>query len=176
MAGDPVLEYWATIMNRTPISPELMAQWKRLVDHGIEAWSRALSEVMATDEFAQLLGTSIEQWLAAQASITGNRVQPAAQATQLAAVVTQLTVLAAQLSRLEERIAHIEKRITSSISSTADETAIREPAAHEMAIRESAAGEAAIRESTGAQSVARRSVAGSSSARIPRRSRRRRAA
>jgi hypothetical protein len=156
MAGDPVLEYWAAIMERTPISPELMAQWKRVMDHGIEAWSRALSEVMATDEFAQLLGTSIEQWLAAQASMTGNRVQPAAQLTQLAAVATQLTALGAQLSRMEERLAQVEERITSSIPS--------------------AAGEAAIRESTGAHSAARRSVAGSASARIPRRSRRRRAA
>src|SRR6059036_2887711 len=102
MAADPVVEYWAEIMKRTPISPELMAQWKRVMDQGIEAWSRALSEVMATDEFAQLLGTSIEQWLAAQASMTGNRVQPAAQLTQLTAVATQLTALGAQLSRMEE--------------------------------------------------------------------------
>ena len=110
MAADPVVEYWAEIMKRTPISPELMAQWKRVMDHGIEAWSRALSEVMATEEFAQLLGTSIEQWLAAQASITGNRAQTPAHATQLPA-------LAAQLSRIEERIAQIEERIASSAES-----------------------------------------------------------
>jgi hypothetical protein len=155
MAGDPVLEYWAEIMKRTPISPELMAQWKRVMDQGIEAWSRALSEVMATDEFAQLLGTSIEQWLAAQASITGNRAQPAAQATQLAAVATQLTVMAAQLSRLEERISQVEERIASSVAS--------------------AAGEAAIRESAAAH-AAQRSAAKSASARVPRRSRGRRPA
>ena len=112
MAADPVVEYWAEIMKRTPISPELMAQWKGVMDHGIEAWSRALSEVMATEEFAQLLGTSIEQWLAAQASITGNRAQPPAHATQLPA-------LAAQLSRIEERIAQIEERIASSAESAA---------------------------------------------------------
>ena len=112
MAADPVVEYWAEIMKRTPISPELMAQWKRVMDHGIEAWSRALSEVMATEEFAQLLGTSIEQWLAAQASITANRAQPPAHATQLPA-------LAAQLSRIEERIAQIEERIASSAGSAA---------------------------------------------------------
>jgi hypothetical protein len=179
MAGDPVLEYWAEIMKRTPISPELMGQWKRVMDHGIEAWSRALSEVMATDEFAQLLGTSIEQWLAAQASITGNRAQPAVQATQatqLAAVATQLTVIAAQLSRLEERMSHVEERITSSVASAAGAAVTRESATTgETAIRESAAGEAAIRESGAAQAV-RRSTAKSASARMPRRSRGRRAA
>ena len=116
MAADPVVEYWAEIMKRTPISPELMAQRKRVMDHGIEAWSRALSEVMATEEFAQLLGTSIEQWLAAQASITGNRAQPPAHATQLLA-------LAAQLNRIEERIAHIEERIASSAESAAEAAA-----------------------------------------------------
>jgi len=156
MAGDPVLEYWATIMSRTPISPELMAQWKRVMDHGIEAWSRALSEVMATDEFAQLLGTSIEQWLAAQASMTGNRAQPAAPPTQLAAVATQLTVLAAQLNRMEERLAHVEERIAASTA----------PAARESALSESAAGE----------SAARRSATRSASARMPRKGNRRRAA
>ena len=118
MAADPVVEYWAEIMKRTPISPELMAQWKRVMDHGIEAWSRALSEVMATEEFAQLLGTSIEQWLAAQASITGNRTPPTPQATQLPA-------LAAQLNRIEERIAHIEERIASTAESAAGATAVQ---------------------------------------------------
>ena len=91
MAADPILEAWAQMMKRPPITPEMMVQWKGLVDRSIEAWSRALSEVMATDEFAQLLGASIEQWLAAQASVTGNRAQP-------------LPALAAQLGRIEERL------------------------------------------------------------------------
>src|SRR5437867_11172319 len=112
MAADPVVEYWAEIMKRTPISPELMAQWKRVMDHGIEAWSRALSEVMATEEFAQLLGTSIEQWLAAQAPITRNRAQPPAQATQPPA-------LAAQVRRYDERPGPIEARIDSSAAPAA---------------------------------------------------------
>jgi septal ring factor EnvC (AmiA/AmiB activator) len=127
MAADPVLEYWAEIMRRTPVTPEVMAQWKRLLDHGIEAWSRALSEVMATEEFAQLLGASIEQWLAAQASITGNRAQPAALTTQLTAVTTQLTALAAQLSRLEERIGHVEERIASMPESTVAAASVPTP-------------------------------------------------
>jgi hypothetical protein len=112
MAADPVLEYWAEMMKRTPISPEVMAQWKALADRSLEAWSRALSEVMATDEFAQLLGASIEQWLAAQASVTGNRAQPPA--------------LAAQLGRIEERLRQLEERLDSG-ESTAGEAAARAP-------------------------------------------------
>ena len=113
MAADPVLEYWAEILRRTPVTPDVMAQWKRLLDHGIEAWSRALSEVMATDEFAQLLGTSIEQWLAAQPPATGNP--------------TQLTALGAQLSRLEERLRQLEERLENSGASTAGAASARTP-------------------------------------------------
>jgi len=103
MAADPVLEYWAEMMKRTPITPEVMAQWKAVADRSLEAWSRALSEVMATDEFAQLLSASIEQWLAAQASVAGNRAQP-----------PQMTALAAQLSRVEDRLRQIEERVAKS--------------------------------------------------------------
>jgi hypothetical protein len=98
MATDPVVEYWAEMMKRMPISPEVMVQWKRVMDHSLEAWSRALSEVMATEDFARLLGTSIEQWLATQAPpITANG--------------GELTALATQVGRLEERLRQLEERI-----------------------------------------------------------------
>jgi uncharacterized membrane protein YccC len=113
MAADPVLEYWAEILSRTPVTPDVMAQWKRILDHGIEAWSRALSEVMATEEFAQLLGTSMEQWLATQAPVTGDRAQ--------------LTTLAAQLSRLEERLRQIEERLDGRRESTPGAASARTP-------------------------------------------------
>ena len=114
MAADPVLAYWAEMMKRTPITPEVMVQWKGLVDRSLEAWSRALSEVMATDEFAQLLGASIEQWLAAQASVTGNRAQP-------------IPALAAQLGRIEERLRQLEERLAASGWPTATAASARAP-------------------------------------------------
>jgi hypothetical protein len=104
MAADPVVEYWAEIFARTPVTPELMVQWKRVLDRGIEAWSRALSEVMATEEFAQLLGASIEQWLRAPASFADNAAPSSGQAQQL-------TGLAAEVRRLEERLRHVEERV-----------------------------------------------------------------
>ena len=111
MAADPVVEYWAEIMGRTPFTPEVMAQWKRVMDHGLEAWSRALSEVMATEDFAQLLGTSIEQWLATQASFVGKSA-PLTSAP-LTGQADALMGLAAEVRRLEERLRQLEERLAS---------------------------------------------------------------
>jgi len=113
MAADPILEAWAEMTKRTPITPEVMVRWKGLVDRSLEAWSRALREVMATDEFAQLLSASIEPWLAAQASVTGNRAQAPA--------------LAAQLGRLEERLRQLEERLDGSRESIAGAASARAP-------------------------------------------------
>jgi hypothetical protein len=116
MAADPVVEYWAELMGRTAFTPDVMAQWKRVMDHGLEAWSRALSEVMATEDFAQLLGTSIEQWCATQASFVGKPAPLTGQAELL-------TGLAADIRRLEERLRQLEERIASA-AETAEPPAI----------------------------------------------------
>lgn len=107
MAADPVVEYWAEILAHAPVTPQVMTQWKRVLDHGIDAWSRALSEVMATEEFAQLLGTSIQQWLRTQASFTGNPASLSREGEELAS-------LAADVRRLEDRLRQVEERIGSS--------------------------------------------------------------
>lgn len=110
MASDPVVEYWAELMGRTPFTPDVMAQWKRVMDHGLEAWSRALSEVMATEDFAQLLGTSIEQWIATQASLSGKAAPLAGQADQLALLVAEVRRLNERLQQVEERLAETPRR------------------------------------------------------------------
>jgi hypothetical protein len=117
MAADPVVEYWAELMGRTPFTPEVMAQWKRVMDHGLEAWSRALSEVMATEDFAQLLGTSIEQWLATQASFAGNRAPLSGKPAPFTGQAEALTGLAAEVRRLEERLRQLEERLASATKS-----------------------------------------------------------
>jgi len=112
MASDPVVEYWAELMGRTPFTPDVMAQWKRVMDHGLEAWSRALSEVMATEDFAQLLGTSIEQWIATQASLSGKAAPLTGQAAPLAGqAADQLALLVAEMRRLNERLQQVEERV-----------------------------------------------------------------
>ena len=130
MAADPVVEYWAEIMGRTAFTPEVMAQWKRVMDHGLEAWSRALSEVMATEDFAQLLGTSIEQWLATQASFVG---KPAPSTGTPAPVTRQadvLTALAAEVRRLEERLRQLEERLASPAEPARRRSVQVSPSAH----------------------------------------------
>lgn len=121
MASDPVVEYWAELMKHTPVTPDVLVTWKRVMDHSIEAWSRALSEVMATEEFAQLLGASIEQWITAQAPAPGTR--------------GQLTALAVQVGRLEERLRQIEERIDGNTAptATAAEANSASPEANSMA-------------------------------------------
>jgi len=88
-----------------------MAQWKRVMDHGLEAWSRALSEVMATEDFAQLLGTSIEQWIATQASLSGKAAPLSGQAAPVAGQADQLALLVAEMRRLNERLQQVEERV-----------------------------------------------------------------
>jgi hypothetical protein len=124
MAADPVVEYWTELMDRTPFTPEVMAQWKRVLDHGLEAWSRALSEVMATEDFARLLGTSIEQWLAMQASFTGKAAPLTGQTGMLTGQVDVLMALAAEMRRLEERLRRLEERIERAVEST-DEPSVQ---------------------------------------------------
>jgi hypothetical protein len=122
MAGDSLIEYWAEILARTPVSPEVMAHSKRVLDHSIEAWSRALSEVMATDDFAQLLGISIEQWLKTQTAFTGNPAPPPVPDKDL-------TGLAAEVRRLDDRLRQLEQRIgkTTEPAARPDAVARRRP-------------------------------------------------
>ena len=61
------LESWARMFAQTPASPDLVAQWKQFLDQWIEAWSRVLGQAMNTEGFAQMMGRSLEQMLAAQA-------------------------------------------------------------------------------------------------------------
>ena len=118
MAADLVVEYWTELMGRTPFTPEVMAQWKRVLDHGLEAWSRALSEVMATEDFARLLGTSIEQWLAMQASLTGKAAPLPAQTGLLTGQADVLMALATEMRRLEERLRRLEERMARAAESS----------------------------------------------------------
>lgn len=124
MAADPVVEYWAELMGRTPFTPEVMAQWKRVLDRGLEAWSRALSEVMATEDFARLLGTSIEQWLAMQGSLTGKTAPLTGHTGLLTGQADVLMALATEMRRLEERLRRLEERIERAVEST-DEPSVQ---------------------------------------------------
>lgn len=89
-----------------PMDPEVLTQWKRFLDDWLAAWSRALEQVMETEEFARALGKTLDQFLNVQAK--------ARQATEHSsrAVIDSLGLpsrdqvvgLARQMMDLEDRI------------------------------------------------------------------------
>jgi hypothetical protein len=107
------LEQWARMFAQTPASPDLMVQWKQFLDQWIEAWSRVLGQAMGTESFAQLMGRSLEGWLAAQAPMKKAGEQALEQTLQTLNLAsrTQLTAVAKQVVELEERLERIEEGI-----------------------------------------------------------------
>jgi polyhydroxyalkanoate synthesis regulator phasin len=98
---------------QTPSSPDLMAQWKQFLDQWIEAWSRVLGQAMSSESFAQLMGRSLEGWLAAQAPLKKAGEQSLEQVLQGLNVASrsQLTSVAKQIVELEERLERVEDGI-----------------------------------------------------------------
>jgi hypothetical protein len=84
-----------------------------LLDQSIDAWSRALGQAMNTDQFAQLLGRYLDQWLVATAPMKKageQQIDAALQALNMASR-SQVTAVASQIVDLEERIERLEDGI-----------------------------------------------------------------
>lgn len=107
------LENWARMFAQTPASPDLAAQWKQFLDQWIEAWSRVLGQAMNTEGFAQMMGRSMEQMLAAQAPAkkAGEQALDQLLVTLNVASRSQLTGVAKQIVELEERLERVEDGI-----------------------------------------------------------------
>jgi hypothetical protein len=107
------LDQWAQMFAQTPATPDLVSQWKQFLDQWVEAWSRVLGQTMGTERFAELMGRSLEGWLAAQAPAKKAAEQAIEQALQSFNVAsrTQLTAVAKQIVELEERLERIEDGI-----------------------------------------------------------------
>ncbi len=105
-----VVQAWASLLAMTPLPPDLLAQWKQLTDQTIETWSRAFSQVMNTDAFAQMLGRTLDQVLSAATPV--KRVAEPAVDNALKVVGlpsrAQVTSVAAQIVDLDDRIDRIE--------------------------------------------------------------------
>jgi len=121
------LAQWARIFAQTPVTPELMGQWKQFLDQSIEAWSRALSQAMSTEGFAQMMGKTLDQWLANQAPgkrLAEQSVETTLQAlnlpsrTQVAAVAKQIAELEDRLDRLDDSLAALGRRLEEARRST----------------------------------------------------------
>jgi hypothetical protein len=108
------LQTWARIFATTPVGPDLMGQWKQFLDQSIEAWSKALGQVMTTDAYAQAMGKALEQWMASYAPVKKQADQSIENALHALNMPTraQVTALARQLTDLEERLDRLEDGIT----------------------------------------------------------------
>jgi hypothetical protein len=105
------LENWARMFAQTPASPDLAAQWKQFLDQWIEAWSRVLGQSMNTEAFAQMMGRSLEQTLAAQAPDQMLMNLNLASRTQLTGVAKQIVELEERLERVEDGVQAILRRL-----------------------------------------------------------------
>jgi len=104
------LEQWARLFAQTPASPDLATQWKQFLDQWIEAWSRVLGQAMTTESFAQMMGKSLDAFLATQGPMKKAAEQGIDQAltTLNLASRSQLTAVAKQIVELEERLERVE--------------------------------------------------------------------
>jgi hypothetical protein len=101
------------VFSTTPVTPDLMSQWKQFLDQSIEAWSKALGQVMHTEGFAQAMGRSLEQWLVSYApakKAADQSIDAALQAFNLP-TRAQVTSLAKQIMELEERLDRLDDGI-----------------------------------------------------------------
>jgi hypothetical protein len=107
------LQTWARIFATTPVSPDLMTQWKQFLDQSIEAWSKALSQVMSTEAYAQAMGKALEQWTTSYAPAKKQADQSIESTLQALNVPTrtQVTALSKQLMDFEERLDRLEDGI-----------------------------------------------------------------
>ena len=99
--------------------------WKQFLDQWIEAWSRVLGQAMGTEQFAKLMGQSLDQILVAAApakKAMDQQIEQALQALNLPSR-TQLTAIAKQLVELEDRIDRLEDSISAKLRRLAE----REP-------------------------------------------------
>jgi len=126
---DQGLQNWARMFAQAPASPDLLAQWKQFLDQWIEAWSRVLGQAMNTEAFAQLMGKSLDQFLAAQAPFkkaTEQSVDAALQTLNLASR-SQLTGVAKQIVDLEERLERVEDAVLAVLKKLDELPRAREP-------------------------------------------------
>lgn len=107
---DQGVQAWAKLFAQTPATPELLTQWKQFLDQWIEAWSRVLGQAMNTEGFAQMMGRSLEQMLAAQAPVkkAGEQALDQLLVSLNLASRSQLTGVAKQIVELEERMERVE--------------------------------------------------------------------
>src|SRR5260370_27511000 len=60
---DQGLQAWARLFAQSPASPDMLGQWKQFLDQWIEARSKVPRQAMSTEQFAKLIGPSLDHML-----------------------------------------------------------------------------------------------------------------
>ena len=96
-----------------PIDPQALGQWKQFLDDWIAAWSRALEQAMGTEQFAEALGKTLDQFLTIQ-----GKARQAAERSGKAAIDAlglpsrdQVVGLSRQMMDLEDRLEALEDKL-----------------------------------------------------------------
>jgi len=117
---DQGLQSWARLFAQSPASPDLLGQWKQFLDQWIEAWAKVLGQAMGTEQFARLMGQSLDSFLVAQGPVKKALDQQVEQAlqtfnlpsrTQVAAVARQIVELEERIERLEDSLRAVLRRL-----------------------------------------------------------------
>ncbi len=119
-AMEQAVKAWASLLAATPVTPDFLARWKQLTDQTIETWSRAFSQVMNTEAFAEMLGRTLDQVLST-ASPVKRAAEPAVDnalkviglpsRAQVTSVATQLVDLDERIDRIEDGLSAIARRL-----------------------------------------------------------------
>src|SRR6266550_3997790 len=76
---------WTRLLSREPPAatpPDPTVFWRPVLDQGIQAWSKILGQAMGTEQFAKLMGQSLDQVLVLQAPFRKAAEQHTEQALQ----------------------------------------------------------------------------------------------
>ncbi|GAC1332834.1 MAG: hypothetical protein NVS2B16_15260 [Chloroflexota bacterium] len=96
-------------MNRPPDDANMldpMAPWRTMRDAGVEAWSKAMVDLVNTDAFAQSLGAYLDNYLAVSAPLRKQME------TTMNQVLAQLNMPSrSDVTGLAERLTNIEMRL-----------------------------------------------------------------
>ncbi len=94
-------------------SPELLQQWKRCVDQGIEAWSNALEKAMATETFASAFGKYLDQYLDTVGPMHKEMKKAGEAYLKVLGLPSraQIAEMTSQMSWVESRIEELEAKI-----------------------------------------------------------------
>jgi len=113
-------EAWTRALQLGGTSPEVLQHWKVLTDAAVDAWGQAITKVMETEEFAALMGKSLDEYLRlagplrktlAAASEEFLRTMNLPSRTQTTALASQLVAVDARLETIEERLDTIAARL-----------------------------------------------------------------